>query len=232
MASEFACFLVIHGSPDPRPQAALDTLIERHRADFAFCGGGALECQPLSLAEQLVIFGQRALTLELRQVRILPLFLLPGVHVQEDIPAAVAEAQQLLPEMQFSISPHLGSSPEMLPLVQQAMQQATATRAVDRWILLSHGSRRPSANQPVEILAQQLGATPAYWSVPPLFGSVLAHLSQSAQSQHLGVLTYFLFPGTITDTIQSQLPTDVVMTEPLYPTATLIRNLASRELVV
>ncbi len=221
-AEEFACFLVIHGSPDPRPQAALAELVERHAPDFALCGGGALECQELSLAEQLCLFGKRAAGAGLREVRVVPLFLLPGVHVCEDVPAAVAAAQQTLPGLRFSLSPHLGSAPEILPLLRSTM----AGREVDRWILMAHGSRRPGGNQPVETLAQALGAMAAYWAVSPSLATVLGQLSPVVPPCRLGVVTYFLFAGTITDAIQAQLPEGVVLMPPLAPSRDLIRTLA------
>jgi len=51
-----------------------------------------------------------ALALAGNRLQVVPLFLLPGVHVMEDIPTEVAIAQQALdPELKIALQPHLGT---------------------------------------------------------------------------------------------------------------------------
>jgi sirohydrochlorin ferrochelatase len=174
-------------------------------------GTAFLECQPLPLHQQIEQFcdtvrasltasDDRATPFKLV---ILPLFLLPGVHVMEDIPAEIALAQQALGDaIELELRPAIGAHPGLHRLVTECM----SAQPVEAWILLSHGSRRPQGNEPVEALAERLGILTAYWSVPPSLESRLQELSQLGL-RHIGILPYFLFAGGITDAIAQTVET-------------------------
>ncbi len=156
-----------------------------------------LELSPLPLHQQITEFGDRALGLGYKQLQILPLFLLLGVHVMEDIPAEVALAQQALGQkLKLDLRPHLGSHSGLTRLLANQLAQTKA----EAWILLTHGSSRAGAKQPVEAIAQQLGAVSAYWAVAPSLVSRVQELA-IAGHQRIGILPYFLFAGGITDAI-------------------------------
>ncbi len=164
----------------------------------------ALEGDVLPLHKQIMQWGQTLQSAlvnggipELKRLVVLPLFLLPGVHVMEDIPAEVALAQQLLGEsVSLEITPHLGSHPGFYRLIAERMSPLP----VEAWILLAHGSRRPTANHPIEALAERLGAITAYWSMRPDLESRLQELNDLGLKK-IAILPYFLFSGTITDAI-------------------------------
>jgi sirohydrochlorin ferrochelatase len=198
-------FLVAHGSRDPRPQVALDKLAallcERKAgltpASPPVVGTGTLELAPVPLREQLVQFGLRTGSLGLRRVELIPLFLLPGVHVMEDIPAEVALAQSALgSQVTVDLRHHLGYNPRLRFLLAKQMQRV----AVEAWILLSHGSSRAGANEPVGELAAQLGAVPAFWSAGLGLEERVRELV-AAGCRRVGIIPYFLFAGGITDAI-------------------------------
>jgi sirohydrochlorin ferrochelatase len=168
-------------------------------------GTACLELGPHPLHQQIQQFGDRLLALKKQQVlqvqssvvQLVPLFLLPGVHVMEDIPAEVKLAQAALGEnLKLQVCPYLGTHPHLSEILAAPM----ATPDVDAWVLLSHGSRRPEANAPIEAIAAQLDAVPAYWSVPPSLESTVAELVQM-RHRRVGILPYFLFAGGITDAI-------------------------------
>ncbi|MBD1863428.1 MULTISPECIES: sirohydrochlorin chelatase [Trichocoleus] len=168
-------------------------------------GTACLELGPQPLHQQIQQFGDRILALKRQQVlqiesslmQLVPLFLLPGVHVMEDIPTEVELAQTALDShLNLQICPYLGTHPNLVQLLANQM----AAASVDVWILLSHGSRRPEANAPIEAIATQLKAMPAYWSVPPNLESTVADLVQMGHHR-VGILPYFLFAGGITDAI-------------------------------
>jgi len=165
-------------------------------------GTAVLELAPLPLHQQIQRFGDRARAAGYSQVKILPLFLLPGVHVMEDIPAEVAIAQTALGEsIHLSLCAHLGSHLQLRTLLM--LSAKTPPEAAK--VLISHGSRRPGGNQPVETIAQHLGATPAYWSVAPSLDSQVTALVETG-NQAIAILPYFLFAGGITDAIAQHLP--------------------------
>ena len=203
MSQHSAYLLVSHGSRDPRPQGAIAQLAQRVQHQMrannpsALVGAAVLECAPLPLHEQIQQFSQTAIAQGLRHLQIVPLFLIPGVHVMEDIPQQIKIAQQALNgKVTIGLSPHLGTHPGLEKLLAGRLAQCSA----DAYILMSHGSRRSGGNQPVESLASKIGAVSAYWSVAPKLEDRLQELAQSG-CQNIVILPYFLFSGGITDTI-------------------------------
>lgn len=215
-----AYFLVAHGSRRSQLQHSLHQLADyfhmvisdalpHHRTDGAspWVQTGCLEFQAATLSEQLVQFYQ-SLPPAIEQVHVLPIFLLPGNHVREDIPAALQQAQKAVQALKldrsvsenlFVLCPHLGSHPDLKDIIQSKM----ATHQPDAWILLGHGSRRPEGNLAIEQIATHLHAQPAFWAVQPSLSEQIKMLvSEGIRS--IGVMPYFLFPGKITDAIAAQ----------------------------
>ena len=175
-------------------------------------GTACLELSPVPLHEQIKEFGAGAIASGYNRLQVVPLFLLPGVHVMEDIPTEVAIAQQALAqELKIALRPHLGTHPGLSGLLATQM---AATKKADASILLAHGSRRPGYEHPVEAMAKQLGSgaadicavgrtgvvVSAYWAVPPKLELRVKELVNAGHRQ-IGILPYFLFAGGITDAI-------------------------------
>lgn len=220
-----AYLLVAHGSRDPRPAEELALLAQQVARGLAAAARllpvGAsrwaepsatsaeplvatafLELQPRPLHEEILAVVQQAIAAGYDELRILPLFLLPGVHVMEDIPEEVAIAQTHLPAtFSLKLCPHFGSYSKLSQKMRSALPSQDGTR-----LLLSHGSRRPGGNAPVEALAEALGAIPAFWSVEPSLEKQLErHCSdQGQQHEEITIIPYFLFSGGITDAIAQQ----------------------------
>ncbi len=164
---------------------------------YPLVGIATLELAPTPLHEQIRQFASVALASGCNRVQLLPLFLLPGVHVMEDIPQEVALALATLGQaVAIAQRPHLGSHPDLARILANQL----ATVDADAKILLSHGSRRAGGNEPVEAVAKQLGAVAAYWSVQPTLEEQVQALASTGHKQ-VAILPYFLFPGGITDAI-------------------------------
>lgn len=159
-------------------------------------GTACLEAESLPLHEQIVAFCRRAQAAGAQRVRLIPLFLLAGVHVKDDIPAEVEQAQAVLPDLTLDICPHLGSHPGIKNLLRQKLDAATTKTS----ILLAHGSRRPGGNDSICSLAQALGGTAAFWATAPSLESQVIHHMQAGK-QRVAILPYFLFAGSTTDGI-------------------------------
>jgi sirohydrochlorin cobaltochelatase len=189
-------------------------------------GTAYLELQPQPLHIQICQFVKQ-FTLSPQQplhLKILPLFLLSGIHVMEDIPAEVELAKQMLGEnIKIELQPYLGSYDE---LGQLLAKQLTATPA-SKYILMAHGSRRPGFQVPMEkvisnLAGLNLDVTTAYWAVPPSLEERVGELVASGY-RRIAIAPYFLFPGGITDAIavvveklQLQFPgVSLSLTEPL-----------------
>lgn len=162
----------------------------------------ALELAALPLHQNIIDFAQFAIADGYQKIQILPLFLSQGVHVREDLPAEIAQAQeQLGTTINLELLTELGGYPEIASLLAKQFTQIappTATR-----ILLAHGSRLAGGNRPYEALAAKLDAVNAYWSVPPdLSKTVRASISKNTDT--IVIILYFLFPGKITQAIADQ----------------------------
>lgn len=192
--------LVAHGSRDPRPQQRLIQLAKclEQRSNCSLVGTSTLELAPLPLHQQIQTFAQLSLSAGYSQVQILPLFLSSGVHVNIDLPEEVAIAQkQLGANIQLNLLPYLGSQLDRLvPLITTKM----ATVEMKHWILIAHGSRHLGGNLPLEQLATQIQAIPAYWSVTSSLETQIQRLIYSGVNQ-IGIINYFMFSGGITDAI-------------------------------
>lgn len=159
-----------------------------------------LECFPLPLHQQITQFAQqveaRSGNQPLQKIVVIPVFLLAGTHVMEDIPSEVALAQPLIGNTILEITPHFGAHAGL----QRVITEQMAARPFEAWILLAHGSRYPGANQNIEAIANKLGAIAAYWSTEPKLETRLQELA-TAGLHRIGIFPYFLFSGAITDAI-------------------------------
>lgn len=216
-----AYLLVSHGSRDPRPAIAMEQLAElvRKKAQSnlvegnyqenivssgvasprceTLVGTAYLELNPEPLHQQIRKFAAFAIAQGCDRLKILPLFLLPGVHVMEDIPAQLALAQQALgQDIMIDLQPYLGSHAGLGNLLLKQL----ATTTAEGKILLAHGSRRPQSPSSVEALAATLGALAAYWAVRPSLESRVQELVNAGYGK-IAIVPYFLFAGGITDAI-------------------------------
>ncbi|MEY2977683.1 MAG: sirohydrochlorin chelatase [Prochlorotrichaceae cyanobacterium] len=192
------CLLVSHGSRDPRSTLAFQTLV-RDIQQFlprTQIFSGVLELSDRTLHEQIIAIVEREACPTLT---LLPLFLQPGTHVLEDLPAEIAKAQAYLGSDRraaypIQALPFLGATPALLNILQ------TLCTPPQTWILLAHGSSRAATQTFFADLHHTLGTHAAYWHHPPALSNTV-HTLVAAGSTQIGVLPYFLFPGKIPDTI-------------------------------
>lgn len=110
-----AWIVLAHGSRELQARAAFAALVARLAAAVP---GVRVEPAFFSLGEpDLPAQAARLAADGVRQVHILPLFLLDGVHVRRDIPALVADLQQRWPEVCFRLEPSLQDDPALVRLL-------------------------------------------------------------------------------------------------------------------
>ncbi len=166
-------------------------------SNLPIVGTATLEAAEYSLAEQIVQFTQRIARQDVHQLVIIPLFLLAGVHVKEDLPTEIAAAQQQLPaDLKVKCLAYLGSR----QLFKQYVAARLAKTKADRCVLLAHGSRRTAGNRTIQQLGRGLDADVAFWKVAPDLETQVYNLMQQGH-QHIAIAPFFLFPGSITDAI-------------------------------
>lgn len=199
-------FLCGHGSTDPQSQAAFIDLVERFRRFSAFrVVAGTLEFSERLLDEQLAVYGGKG-----NHLVLLPMFLAPGVHVEEDLRGALSRARSAFPEVSFFQTATLGEHEEMETLLAERVKPLLE-RSHTAVVLLAHGSRREEANLLVQELAdgvwEQLGGplvTAAYWKVSPDLRQTLRELSHQG-IRHAVIVPFFLSEGSITERIDLEI---------------------------
>lgn len=166
-------------------------------ARYPLVGTATLELADVPLHEQIRQFASVALAAGFNQLELLPLFLLPGVHLMEDIPAEVALAKASLGEtIVIKVRSHLGAMPGLSKILTNQL----ATHECDAKILIAHGTRRTGGNQQVEAIAEAMQAYVAYWSMTPKLEEQVKEIADSG-CKSIAIVPYFLFSGGITDAI-------------------------------
>lgn len=216
-----AYLLVSHGSRDSRQQVAMEELVINLGDRLASCsnydavsgvlspikcdyqiGAAYLELQPQPLHQQIIDFSKQVIDKGYHCLKILPLFLLAGIHVSEDIPQEVELAKKTLGEnISIELQPYLGSYWGL----QRLLAEKIADNSLDGKIILAHGSRRVEANITIEALAISVNAVAAYWAVSPSLKDIITQLVNDGK-RRIGILPYFLFAGGITDAIMQSIP--------------------------
>ena len=197
--------LVVHGSRNPLyAQQLQDLVITIHkrlslsgvsyRIDTAY-----LELGKQSLSDKIIDFGQELVKKGYKSLKILPLFLLSGTHVVEDIPSEVEIARKYS-LINIEIMSHLGKTDNIISLLKTEYEKWGG----DRRILFCHGTSLRVGNEEIESLAKKINATVAYWSIAPNLTTIITQLA-SEHPQKITILPYFLFHGKIIDAIASEL---------------------------
>ncbi len=194
-----AYFLVSHGSSSPRSLLAVqevrDVLREMRPQVLIECG--CLEGQAQSLTAQCRVFLGVAQQQGCVEVQVIPLFLLAGSHVLQDIPTAIAEVAAVIP---ITITDYFGNLPSIPDYLEQKFRHAE----LDNWgtarLLIWHGSKQALAMQRIKQIAHRLSARIANWSDPPSITEQIAQILAEG-TQRIYALPYFLFAGKTTDAI-------------------------------
>ena len=156
-----------------------------------------LELADLSLSESLINFAHQASIRGFRRIKVVPLFLAPGVHVQSDIPTEISLATEKIGDrVTIELSPYLGKYSEIVTLLTRQFEDLSATTR----ILIAHGSKLLAVAEYYQRLGNQLDVDVAYWSTIPRFTEQIEHRIATG-SQKIALLPYFLFPGRITEAI-------------------------------
>jgi sirohydrochlorin ferrochelatase len=160
-----------------------------------------LELDTLPLHQTIAQFAQEAIKIGCQHLEILPLFLLPGIHVQRDLPAEIARAKSLIKkeEIVIKLHSHLGESPGLCYLLEKKFSELPG----DGRILLAHGSRRVAANQACAALAARLSAKLAYCQGSPSLREQIETMIEKG-NRKIAILPYLLFPGKLGEAIFTQ----------------------------
>ncbi|MGD1948085.1 MAG: sirohydrochlorin chelatase [Leptolyngbyaceae cyanobacterium] len=165
--------------------------------DRFIVGTAVLDFGLLPLHQQICEFGRRLTSAGIARLQLVPLFLLRGKHVMEDIPEEVELARKQLDGMiDLEIGEHIGGSQGMFDLLTHRFSHSPK----DGRLIIAHGSRRVKGNQMVNNLAKSLGTSVAYWTKESDIEKQTIQLMQQG-CPTLTIFPYFLFTGGITDAV-------------------------------
>jgi len=117
-----ALLLIAHGSRKVSSNQEVADLAQKlttQGSDFALIGHGFLELTTPKVADAIEALVEKGA----KEVTILPYFLAAGMHVSEDLPELLEQAQTAHPDVHFNLLEHLGAA-ERMPqwILQQASQ--------------------------------------------------------------------------------------------------------------
>ena len=239
--------LVCHGSRDRRARERFETFVRECQQTLTqWCVVGCqLELAEQSLSQQL----QQALlaadrSFAMTDVVVVPVLMAAGVHVREDIPAAIAETESLHPHLLFHMTPPIGQAQQLADIL---LSFCDAMPYCQPWVLWGHGSRKASFARQFEQIGHVISkrhTSPAKQQVLTAFAKQEPDLDYQVRRLYragncqIGVLTGLLFPGWLSDrlrdtvrNLEAELPqlhlhvSPVLMPHPLWVDAV-------RELVV
>jgi len=209
MINHCAYLLVVHGSRQLTYQQSVENLTNLIRNNLLSqklpvkLDTAYLELSEQSLGEKIASFAQDCIINNYQKLKILPLFLLSGTHVKQDIPEEITRAKQLLEQANININiellPYLGKEQKLIKLLENKYQKHPA----DCRVIIAHGTSLTEGNQECEQLALSLNAHLAYWSKQPFLKELLPTLVNN-NYQNIAILPYFLFTGKISVAISEK----------------------------
>lgn len=127
MSSE-RLILFAHGSNDPRWKRPFEQLIHRlqERLDHSAVRLAFMQMAAPPLAEVVAEAARDGVD----AVKVLPLFLAAGAHVEQDIPAQVREAQAAHPGVHVRLLPAVGTDPRVAELLTTLALEAASLDAI------------------------------------------------------------------------------------------------------
>jgi sirohydrochlorin ferrochelatase len=203
---------VAHGSKDPRAAATIGDLLAQVRSRAAAHGLAGLDVRTAFLDHCAP---------SLRQVLgaadgacvVVPLLLTAAYHSKTDIPAHIASAASLLPELDVRYADTLGPDPLLIAALERRLAEADAgdaRRSTTSVVLAAAGSSDPAANATITALAAQWQREGGWRAVVPAYASAAsptpaeAVRALSSPDTRVVVATYLLAPGYFADKVRRE----------------------------
>lgn len=159
-----------------------------------------------------------------RKITVVPVFLLPGVHANQDVPELIERARKLNPEISFFYGEPLGCDERMVAILSDRLVRGGFSGTDGEAVLLvGHGSREPAAAVEFEKLAATLRlklqkeVPTAFITTPPYYENAVSELLASGV-QKIYLLPFLLFSGGFTRKMENNLEPiakQVQMCEPI-----------------
>ncbi len=119
--TEMGIIVLGHGSRAEKAREVFNELVDKLADKLADkrVGGAAMELASPTLPEKVSHFASQGI----KKIVILPLFLYPGIHVQEDIPAQIAALEEEYPEIEFILADILGTDDKLVDIMIEKFEE-------------------------------------------------------------------------------------------------------------
>ena len=112
--------LFAHGSKDPKWCRSFETFV------VGTCHGMSLQLAYMDLNQPSLFSVTEDLSKQgIKNIKILPLFMSGGGHVDKDIPEQVKELKMKFPEINFEILPPIGEHPRVISSMKEIIREYT-----------------------------------------------------------------------------------------------------------
>ena len=112
-----ALILIAHGSKDPRWRLPFEKLDQSLRSDLG--EGHIFLCYMEFAKPTLMQAVEKAVNAGIRQIKILPLFMAGGAHLDKDIPPMVDEVKKAFPDLKILMFSPIGEHPKFAQLIYE-----------------------------------------------------------------------------------------------------------------
>ncbi len=116
-----AMLVMVHGSPRPVANTDMFEVVDvvRERGVYPIVEVGFMECNEPSIPQAI----DRCIEQGAQRVIAVPYFLHTGMHVTDDLPNLLDEAQAQYPEVQFLMGDYLGHDPLLADVILERAKQ-------------------------------------------------------------------------------------------------------------
>ncbi len=113
--------VLAHGSRAERADNVLSSLVDKFSSevDYEYVERAAMELTEPTLADKVEDLAGRGV----EKIIVLPLFLFPGIHVQEDIPAMMEKLEENYPRIEFKLGEIVGDDDKLVDILKDRLRE-------------------------------------------------------------------------------------------------------------
>jgi len=113
--------VLAHGSRAERADNVLSSLVDKFSSevDYEYVERAAMELTEPTLADKVEDLAGRGV----EKIIVLPLFLFPGIHVQEDIPAMMEKLEENYPKIEFKLGEIVGDDDKLVDILKDRLRE-------------------------------------------------------------------------------------------------------------
>ncbi|PRX29841.1 CbiX protein [Orenia metallireducens] len=110
-----------HGSRTVEANQVFDSIVEmvKEEIDYEIVEKASMELAKPSLAQSI----EKVVKAGVKKVIVVPLFLFPGIHIQEDIPKLIKLEQKKYPEVEFIFGRNIGADQKIAELMVERVKE-------------------------------------------------------------------------------------------------------------